>query len=114
MLTSDAAGMAGATLVFLIASGFWAERRFSAFARLPLHYGWSGEPTRFGARKTAIWLPTLILAFVAVISIVLPALIDPRYVKGDPETGAAIASVFLLLAQLFILLLHSRWARSQV
>lgn len=104
--------LAGVALVFLIASGLWAERRFAAHAKLPLHYGPTLKPTRFGSRRTAIWFPTGIMGAVLVMNIVLMVGLDGDQINGDPDFGLILVSFVVMAAQVFILWLHSRWART--
>lgn len=111
MLSSGALLMAGAALLFLVLSGLWAERRFASYARLPLHYGPTLRPTRMGSRGVAIWLPTGIMASVIVLNIVVVIALDSDQVNGDPDFGVTLGSLIIAAAQVFILWLHSRWAR---
>ena len=106
VFTHPAMFAAVCSILVLIALGVWAERRFSGFSKLPLHYGFRGRATREGGRSLAIWLPigvfVLLAAWVGVLS------------HGRHEPYELVtASAALVLAQALILWRHSRWARGQ-
>jgi hypothetical protein len=113
MVSTGALVIAVATLVFLIASALWAERRFARFVNLPMHYGFTLEPTRMGSRSAAIWLPTGILVAVVLLNALLPTILGRDHINGDPDFGLTFASLAIVAAQIFILWLHTRWARRQ-
>jgi len=112
-LDAGALATASFSIVFLLASGLWAERRFSSFARLPMQYGLNGSVNKMGQRHLAIWLPTGTFIVLQAVNIVLLTMLDPAHINGDPELGLILTSFALAAAQAFILWLHSRWARSQ-
>lgn len=112
MMSGETLILAGVAIAFLVASGLWAERRFAAHAKLPLHYGPTLKPTRFGSRRTAIWFPTAIMGAVLVLNTVLTVSLDGDQINGDPDFGLLLVSFVVVAAQVFILWLHSRWARS--
>ena len=110
---ADLAIVVGVTLVLLIASGAWAEFRFADFDKLPMHYGVTGKPTRYGSRRLAIWLPTGMLIFVVALNYVLMSTLSPEQINGDPHFGIMLTCGIIVVAQIFILWLHHRWARAQ-
>ena len=113
MFGGDLGIVVAATLLFLIASGLWAERRFADFQKLPMHYGFSGKPTYYGSRSVAIWLPTVILIAVIVLNASLIYVLDSDQISGDPHFGVMLSCTVIAAAQVFILWLHTRWANRQ-
>lgn len=113
MVSAGALLIAGVALLFLGLSGLWAQRRFAGFAQLPMHYGPTLKPTRIGSRGTAIWLPTGIMASVIVLNVVLVVALGDENVNGDPDFGVTLGALIVVAAQVFVLWLHSRWARSR-
>ncbi len=105
--------LALAAFAFLIASSLWAQRRFARFAKLPMQYNIRMKPTWYAPRWLAIWLTTGVFAAVIALNLGLATMVDPRFRNGDPETGIVLTSVLIVLVQIFILWLHSRWARNE-
>ena len=100
-------------ICMLIGSGVWASRRYARFDQLPGHYDFGGRPTRMQSRRLMVWmLPVLFSLTLAAISLV-PMLVPPNLVNGDPMIGVIIAGLGLVGAQVFVLWLTERWARSQ-
>lgn len=101
---------AGAAILALIASSIWAHYRFADFERLPRHFGPNLKPTAYGPRGLMIWVTPAIFVALLVLLLVLPRVVPPEYINGDPQMGAIIASAVLVAAQGFILWLLTRWA----
>lgn len=97
----------------LLASGFWASRRFAGFEHLPGHFDVRGHVTRLAPRSVMVWmLPVTFSVMLLIISGAMVAL--PREVQnGEPTTGILIVGITLLAAQGLVLWLTDRWARKQ-
>ena len=113
MISSGAFIFVALGLIFLVASGLWAARRFSSFSQLPLHYGPSLKATRMGSRNTAIWLPTGIMASVIVFNLALVTAIDADQAEGASDFGVVFSTGVIVATQVFILWLHNRWANGR-
>ncbi|MEO1048854.1 MAG: hypothetical protein AAFW59_11065 [Pseudomonadota bacterium] len=113
MDAGTAALFAGGACLILIGSAIWAHYRFADFDRLPRHFGPNLEPTAYGPRWLIIWLsPAIFLAVLGLI-FVLPSVLPPEHINGDPSVGVIVASVVVVGAQAFVLWLLTRWARQQ-
>lgn len=104
----------GVAIILLLGSSIWAHYRFADFEQLPRQFGPNLEPTAYGPRWLMIWLTPAIFVALLGLVLVLPRVVPPAYVNGDPKAGAVIASAGLVAAQGFILWLLVRWTRTQV
>lgn len=116
----DAAGPSAASLAFaalsivaLLASGWWTNRRYRRFDRLPGHYGLTGRATRMDSRKVMAWLLpvvfSLVIAGIAGLQMAMPA----EAHRGDPSILLTLMPMILLGAQGLVLWLLHRWAARQ-
>ncbi|EAQ29163.1 hypothetical protein NAP1_00285 [Erythrobacter sp. NAP1] len=105
--------LAAVTCLFLIASAFWAERRFAGYDRLPRQFGFTLKPTSYGPRWLIIWLVPAVIIGAIALAVFTPALFPPESIRGEPGTGVVIASLVGAAAQVFILWLLVRWANEQ-
>ncbi len=116
----DAAGPSAASLAFaalsigvLLASGWWTNRRYRRFDRLPGHYDFTGKATRMDSRKVMAWLLpamfSLVIAAMAGLQLAIPA----EAHKGDPSTPLYLIPTILIGAQGLVLWLLHRWAARQ-
>ncbi|MEM7780067.1 MAG: hypothetical protein AAF697_06735 [Pseudomonadota bacterium] len=102
-----------ASVLILLASGWWTDRRYRGFTMIPAHYDVRGRATRMAPRRTMAWtLPVLFSCLLVILTFVVAAAPD-AYSDGSPLMWALINSVTLIGAQVFVLWLLARWARSQ-
>lgn len=103
----------GGACVFLLLSAVWAHYRFADFDRLPRQFGFTLKPNSYAPAWVMVWmLPAFLLATLAFV-VALPTFLPPERINGDPETGAIIASLGVVSAQIFTLWLLNRWANGQ-
>jgi uncharacterized membrane protein len=116
----EAAGPSAASLAFaalsivvLLASGWWTNRRYRRVDRLPGHYDFTGKATRMDSRKVMTWLLpvmfSLVIAAMAGLQLALPA----QARNGDPSAPLYFIPMILLGAQGLVLWLLHRWAARQ-
>ena len=97
----------------LLASGIWASRRYARFDQLPGHYDFTGRPTRMTSRRVMVWMLPVLFS-VSLIGLALFTAVLPQEMQnGDPSVGLLISGAALLGAQLLVLWLTDRWARTQ-
>ncbi len=101
------------TILLLLLSGLWADRRFAKFDELPAHYDFKGRPTRFASRRLMVWLTPFVFVSGLAITLLPMWLVPPEMQNGNPVTGAVLVCVVLLAGQGVILWLHDRWAKAQ-
>ena len=101
------------TILLLLGSGLWADRRFARFDELPAHYDFKGRPTRFASRQTMVWLIPGVLVRVLGAVLLTFWLTRPELQKNNPIVVAIVICVTVLCAQSTILWLHDRWAHEQ-
>ncbi|MGB3469980.1 MAG: hypothetical protein WBA51_04070 [Erythrobacter sp.] len=94
----------------LIASAFWAERRFAAFARLPAQFGITGKPSWFAPRSFVLWITPVIFACVIAMLIFSVSGAADVEVKGSPSAAMIWTSAITVAVQGLILWLISSWA----
>ena len=100
-------------VVFLLASGVWANRRFTRFEELPGHYDFRGNPTRMAPRSVMVWMLPILFSFLLVGNAAIFALAPPEAVNGNAITGVLLIAVILTAAQALVLWLTERWASKQ-
>lgn len=116
----EAAGPSVASLAFaalciivLLASGWWTDRRYRRFDRLPGHYDFTGKATRMDSRKVMAWLLpvmfSLVIAAMTGLQLALPA----QARSGDPSALLYLMPMILIGAQGLMLGLLHRWAARQ-
>lgn len=99
------------TILILLASGHWANRRFSDFDLLPGHFDASGRASRMTPRKKMVWLLPVTFSFViAVLTLMMYLVPESNRNGGDPLPVLAFSALCLLFAQGFVLWLTDRWA----
>ena len=101
------------TVIALVWSGFWANKRFADFDQLPGHFDFAGRATRLSPRRTMVWLLPIMFSVMMVVMSAAPYLVKSEYRNGDPLLGLVITAIALLGAQAFILWLTDRWAKQQ-
>ncbi|TNE56732.1 MAG: hypothetical protein EP341_04530 [Sphingomonadales bacterium] len=104
---------AGLAITMLLYSGYWTDRTYARFERIPGHYDFHGNATRLTPRRQMAWLIPVIFSVILAVFTVLFELIPADMQNGDPSIGLVFSSVVLVSAQGLILWLLSRWARSQ-
>ena len=111
---SDTAFLCAALACFcILGSAGWANHRFAGFEKLPRQFGLTLKPRAFGPRWLVVWgVPALLVAMLGLIAM-MPALVPPEHINGDPSHGLIIASAVSVSAQGFILWLLTRWANGQ-
>lgn len=116
----DAAGPSVASLAFaalsivlLLASGWWTDRRYRRFDQLPGHYGLTGKATRIDSRKVMAWLLPIMFSLVIAAMAGLQLAIPPEAHRGDPSTPLYLMPPILLAVQGLVLWLLHRWAARQ-
>ena len=102
-----------ATIAALLASGLWTELRFASFEKLPAHYDFRGEPTRYSSRSVMAWLLPCVFSIMLVVVTVAMSAIPEEVRNGDPLGGVIVCCATFLVAQALILWLHTRWAQRQ-
>lgn len=105
--------LAAAVIALLGLSGFWAQRRYRRFDRLPVHFNASGKPTRFAPRRAAVWAAPVIFAVVLALVAALARALPPDQVRGDPDHAVILASLLVLGGQVFVLWMIDRWVTGQ-
>ena len=104
---------AGSAIAFLLVSGWWTDRTYSRFERIPAHYDFSGNATRLEQRRQMAWLLPVMFSIVIAFFVVLMEFIPPEDVRGDPSGLIIFISALLAGAQWLVLVLLGRWARRQ-
>ena len=109
----EALTFAALGIVLLLASGWWTERRYRRFDRLPAHYDLTGRATRMDSRRVMAWLlPATFSLFIAAVAALFTAL--PREMQdGDLSIPLYLLATVLLGAQGLALWLLHRWAARQ-
>ncbi|AWW73867.1 hypothetical protein CD351_05445 [Erythrobacter sp. KY5] len=105
--------LAAVVCLFLLASAFWAERRFAGYDRLPRQFGFTLKAIAYGPRWVIIWFVPLIIIAAIALAVFAPAIFPSENIRGEPGTGVVIASLVGAAAQVFILWLLVRWANGQ-
>lgn len=109
----EALAFAAIGIVLLLVSGWWTERRYRRFDRLPSHYDLTGRPTRMDSRRVMAWiLPVMFSLFIAAMA-ALQTVLPPEMHKGDPSLPLYLLPPIFLGAQGLMLWLHHRWAAHQ-
>jgi hypothetical protein len=100
-------------IALLLYSGYWTDKTFQGFDKIPAHYDWRGNATRLTGRRGMAWgLPvsfSIILLGLAALFTALP----PERINGDPRAGLWLIILTLLIAQGAVLMLLKRWAAAQ-
>ena len=100
-------------VLILLASAWWAERRYARFDWLPSHFGFSGAANSFVPRRLmTLGLPlTLgtVLTFIAAASIFAPADLH----DSSPAASVVISGAGMLFAEGLTLWLVECWVRNQ-
>ena len=92
----------------------WLTARVTAgLASVPIHFGITLEPNRFGSRWVAVLLIPGLQAALAVGLMVLPGLHLLRHGANGPMARQAIAGLGFAFAQGLFLVLLRRWRRRQ-
>ena len=102
------------TILFLVGSAFWMNRRYRRFDRLPGHFDFKGRPTRLDPPWVMVWLVPLSLAVMMAAIMFSLWFVPAEMQNGDPRVGIAIAALGLSGSQAFIIWLVERWAKQQV
>ncbi|TWJ09372.1 hypothetical protein [Altererythrobacter ishigakiensis] len=102
------------TVILLILSGAWANRRFADFEQLPGHYDFAGRGSRMTPRRTMVWLlPMMFSVMIGVYGAM--AVFVPGAAGGLNELPwwLVFSAGCLLGAQALVLWLTDRWAKRQ-
>lgn len=100
-------------MAVLMASGWWTNRRYSRFDRLPVGYDFDGQVNRMEPRRLAAWLVPVLFSLVIALFIVLQSVLPPEFRSRDRSTPLYVIPVVLIAAQGCFLWLLDRWARRQ-
>ncbi len=104
---------AALSVITLLWSGWWTDRRYSRFDRIPGHYDFKGRATRLDSRHQMAWLLPVLFSLLIASYGVLFYFVPLQLHNGDPSTGLVLVCLVLLATQGLILWLLARWARSQ-
>ena len=105
--------VAAVSVLLLLLSGWWTNRAYARFDKLPGHYDWRGRVTRMERRAVMAWLLPVMFSVVLIVMMVLLIVLSPDMVNGDPSVGLYLVSATLLGSQAGVLFLLSRWAKQQ-
>lgn len=108
-----AMAFAALSIVILLWSAWWTDRRYARFERIPGHYDFRGRATRLDPRRQMAWLLPVLFSVSIGGYLALFLLVPAELQNGDPSVGMYMVCVVLLAAQGLILWLLARWARSQ-
>lgn len=84
--------IAAAAFALLVTLSLFANRKFAAFARLPIHWGITGKANSYAPR----WFAVSLIPLLAAPTLLLVALLD----GGTPQGRRAL----LLISALFVVL----------
>ena len=113
MLSTSAIAIVVVSVIVLLSSGWWTDRTYQRFDHIPAHYDIRGNATRLTPRRPMAWaIPIGFSVFLIGLALVIEY-IPPELQNGDPSLGIIAASIIMVIAQGFILLLLSRWAARQ-
>ncbi|MHA6334477.1 DUF1648 domain-containing protein [Qipengyuania sp. CAU 1752] len=104
-------GLVLLTVVALVFSAVWTDRRYRRFEQLPAHYDFRGQPTRFASRRLMAWLLPGVFVTMLVATALATRLAPTELQNGDPVASLVVACLAILGAQGLVLWLHERWAR---
>jgi len=113
MSEAFALSVASLSVLALLISAYWTDRRFANFEKLPRQYGLTGEPTAFASRKAMAWGIPLFLIAMLVVMAAATILAPSESANGDPWLNLTMSSVIMLAAQGLVMWLHTRWAAGQ-
>lgn len=108
-----AMAFAALSIATLLWSGWWTDRRYARFDRIPGHYDFKGRATRLDPRRQMAWLLPVVFSVLIAGYGALFYLLPAELQNGDPSDGLLLVSLVLLATQALILWLLARWARSQ-
>jgi len=109
----EALGFVALAIALLLASGWWTDRRFRRFDRLPGHYDFMGRPTRMDSRRVMAWLLPAVFSLVIAAMAALQTILPPEMHDGDRSTPLFLLLPIFLGAQGLVLWLLHRWAARQ-
>lgn len=104
---------AALSIVALIWSGWWTNRRYSCFDRIPGHYDFKGRATRLDPRRQMAWLLPVLFSLLIAGYGTLFHLVPAALQNGDPSVGMVLVCLVFLAAQGLVLWLLARWAQAQ-
>lgn len=113
MLSPISIGIVILSVILLLASGYWTNRRYAQFSELPGHYDLRGRATRMSPRSVMAWLLPITFSVCLTFFAVLFEVTPPQIINGDPNVGVLVMVVTLLGCQGLVLWLLGRWAASQ-
>jgi len=97
----------------LVASGWWTDRTYRRFDRLPGHYDLAGEATRLDPRRVTAWLIPVVFSLAIAGIALFVVLTPPDRFNSDPSLPLFLTPLILVAGQGFLLALLRRWARRQ-
>ena len=100
-------------IVLLLASGWWTDRRYRRFDRLPAHYDFSGRATRMDSRRVMAWLLPAAFSFVIAALVAFHTMLPPEMHDGDLSALLYVLPLIFLGAQGLVLWLLRGWAARQ-
>ncbi len=100
-------------ILVLLASGWWTDRTYRRFDRLPGHYDLAGRATRLDPRPVMAWLLPVVFSLVIALITALVLLTPPERTRGDPSVPLYVLPILMLAAQASVLTLLRRWAARQ-
>lgn len=100
-------------IAVLLASGWWTDRTYRRFDRLPGHYSLTGEATRLDPRPVTAWLIPVVFSLAIAGIAVFVVLTPPDKFNSDPSLPLFLTPLLLIAVQGFLLALLRRWASRQ-
>ncbi len=94
----------------MLAIGFWSERHFAAFKRLPGHFDLSGRASYLAPRRKMTIGLSAFFALLLLVVVIVAVIIPEELRNGDPVVAAALGGAALVTAQGFVLWLTEKWA----
>jgi len=89
-----------------------ADREFRHHDRLPGLFSLTGRPVRLDPRPLALFLPPMLLMFIAGAAIAIALLVEGEAASGEPTIVVVGTGIAMFISQIFALRLTRRWDRS--
>jgi hypothetical protein len=101
------------SVIFLLYTGYWTDRRYARFEQFPAHYDFRGRATRLSPRKQMAWAVPIGLSVLLIGLVMLLEVMPAQYINDDPEIAIWSMIIGFPLVQALVLWLLSRWAARQ-